>query len=107
MKPVPLKFSRESFYGFDMADEDVGPGDHRPLAIEVKHLFESMVADADEKNEELFLTKELDHALRRFLIDPTFGSLNHLLEVSPILVPHVSELMELLKTVRGLPANDL
>jgi hypothetical protein len=107
MTPVPLKFTRESFYGFNMTDDEVGPGDYRPLAIEVKHLFESMVADADEKNEELFLTKELDHALRRLLVDPTNGSLNHRLEVSPTLGPHVSELKELLRIVSDRPSNDV
>ena len=94
---VPRKFTSESFYGFDMSDEEVGVGEFRSLAIELKHLFESIAAEADEKNEEVFFTKDLDHALRRFLVDPTKPSLDHLLEVSPTLVPHVKELQELLR----------
>ncbi len=94
---ISRKFTRESFYGFDMRDDDVGPGEHHGLAIELKHLFESIAADADEQNDEVFFTRELDHALRRFLVDPTKHSLEHLLEVSPALVRTVEELQSLLR----------
>jgi len=94
---LPPRFTRESFWGFDMTDDEVGPGEYRSLAIELKHLFESMVADADEKNEEVFFTKDFDHAMRRFIVDPTTPSLDHLLEVSPTLIPHVEELQALLR----------
>lgn len=103
--PVPLKFTRESFYGFDMTDEDIGSGEYRSLAIEVKHLFESIAADADEKNEEVFFTKELDHALRRFLIDPSKASLEYLLEVCPTLAQHSGELNELLRMLQDPEGN--
>lgn len=99
--PIPLNFTRESFYGFDMTDEQVGPGEYRSLAIEVKHIFEGIATDADEKNEEAFLTKELDHALRRFLVDPSKASLEYLLEVSPILAQPAGELSELLRMLPG------
>jgi hypothetical protein len=98
---VPLRCTKESFFGFEMADEEVGPGQHRKLAVEIKQLFEAMVADADEKNEEIFLTKELDHALRRFLVDPSQASLDHLLEVSPTLVQPAGELSELIRAMCG------
>ena len=68
-----------------MHDDKVGPGEHRRLAIELKHLFEGIAADADEQNDEIFFTKELEHALRRFLVEPTKPALEHLLEVSPTL----------------------
>lgn len=103
--PIPLKFTRESFYGFDMTDEEVGPGEYRSLAVEVKHLFESIAIEADEKNEEIFLTKELDHALRRFLIDPSKASLEYLLEVSPDLDQHTKELSELIRMLPGHQVN--
>lgn len=99
IESIPPNFTRESFYGFEMTDDEVGPGDYRRLAIEIKHLFESMAADADEKNEEIFFTQELDHALRRFLVDPTKASFEHLLEVSPILVRPAAELQKLLGIV--------
>jgi hypothetical protein len=97
---VPKKFSRESFYGFDMADEDVGQGEHRQLAIEIKHLFEGIVEDANEKNEEIFLTPDLEHALRRFVLDPANASLIHLLEISPYLGDTFTELQMLLRLIR-------
>lgn len=94
---IPRGFTRESFCGFDMNDDEVGPGEYRGLAIELKHLFESIANDADEENDEVFFAQDLDHALRRFLIDPTKPSLEHLLKVSPTLVPHVEELQSLLR----------
>jgi hypothetical protein len=94
---ISLKFTRESFYGFDMNDDEVGPGEHRTLAIELKHLFEVIAADADEQNDEVFFTKDLELALRRFLVDPTKSSLEHLLEVSPTLIQPVKELQSLLR----------
>jgi len=99
MDDIPPNFTKESFYGFEMTDDEVGPGDHRRLAIEIKHLFEAVVADADEKNEEIFFTRDLDHALRRFLVYPTKASLERLLEVSPSLVQPAAELKELLGMV--------
>jgi hypothetical protein len=80
-----------------MADDDVGPGDHRTLAIELKHLFEGIAGNADEQNDEIFLPRDLDHALRRFLVDPTQASLDHLLKVSPTLLSTVEELQSLLR----------
>ena len=97
---IPKKFSRESFYGFGMADEDVGQGEHRQLAMEIKHLFDGIVEDADEKNEEIFLTPDLEHALRRFVLDPTDASLTHLLEVSPYLGDTFTGLQMLLRMIR-------
>ena len=94
---ISRKFTRESFYGFNMNDDEVGPGEHHGLAIELKHLFEGIAADADEQNDEVFFTRELDHALRRFLVDPTKPSLEHLLEVSPTLILPVEELQSLLR----------
>jgi hypothetical protein len=94
---VPHKFTQESFYGFDMNDDEVGPGEYRCLAIELKHLFEGIAADADEQNDEIFFTRDLEHALRRFLVDPTKSSLEHLLEVSPTLIQPVEELQSLLR----------
>lgn len=91
------KFSKEFFYGFDMSDDEVGPGECRNFAIELKHLFEGIAADANEQNDEIFFTKELEHALRRFLVDPTEPALEHLLEVSPTLVEPVKELQSLLQ----------
>jgi len=94
---ISRKFTRESFYGFDMNDDEVGLGEHRSLAIELKHLFEGIAADADEQNDEVFFTRDLEHALRRFLVDPTKPSLEHLLEVSPTLILPVEELQSLLR----------
>jgi hypothetical protein len=96
MKEIPPGFNRESFCGFDMRDEEVGPGEHRSLAIEVKHLFEGIANDADESNEEVFFVPELEHALRRFLVDPSQASLGHLSEVSPTLVSTIEHLQELI-----------
>ncbi|MGD0798270.1 MAG: hypothetical protein ABR910_11155 [Acidobacteriaceae bacterium] len=79
-----------------MNDAEVGPGVHHGLAIELKHLFEAIAADADEQNDEVFFTRDLDHALRRFFVDPTKPSLDHLLEVSPVLIRPVEELQLLL-----------
>ena len=56
---IPGKFTSESFGSFDMRDDEVGPGECRTLAIELKRLFEGIAADADEQNEEIFLEKEL------------------------------------------------
>jgi hypothetical protein len=97
MADVPGKFTKESFYGFDMNDDEVGPGECRALALELKHLFEGIAADADEQNDEIFFTKELEHALRRFLVDPAKPALQHLLEISPTLVGPVEELQSLLR----------
>jgi len=94
---ISRKFTRESFYGFDLNDDEVGLGEHRSLAIELKHLFEGIAADADEQNDEVFFTRDLEHALRRFLVDPTKPSLEHLLEVSPTLILPVEELQSLLR----------
>lgn len=94
---IPREFMRESFYGFDMNDDEVGPGEYRCLAIELKHLFEGIVTDADDLNDEIFFTRDLEHALRRFLVDPTKPSLEHLLEVSPTLIGPVEELQSLLR----------
>jgi hypothetical protein len=93
------KFTKDSFYGFDMNDDEVGPGECRALAIELKHLFEGIAAEADEQNDEIFLTKDLEHALRRFLVDPTKPALEHLLEVSPTLIGPVEELQSLLRMI--------
>jgi hypothetical protein len=68
---VTKKYTRESFSGFDMNDDEVGPGECRSLAIELKRLIEAMAADAHEQNDEIFFSRDLEHALRRFLIDPT------------------------------------
>lgn len=97
--PLPSNVTPESFYGFDITDDEVGPGEYRPLAIEIKHLFEGMVTDADEKFEEIFLDRDLDHALRRLMIDPSKAALEHLLEISPTLVGPVKELIELVRMV--------
>ncbi len=94
---IPDKFTSESFGGFDMSDDEVGPGECRDLAMELKRLFEGIAADSDQKNDEIFLTKELEHALRRFLVDPTKPALKHLLEVSPTLLAPVEELQSLLR----------
>jgi len=94
---IPRDFTKESFYGFDMDDDEVGPGEYRGLAIELKHLFEAIANDADEKNEEVFFTKDLDHAVRRFLVDPTKACLDHLLDVSPTFNPYVEEMQSLLR----------
>lgn len=94
---IPPKFTRSSFYGFDMRDEDVGMGEYRALAVELKHIFEAIANEADEGHEEIFFAKDLDHALRRFLVDPSGPSLQYLLEVSPTLNSVVSELQSLLK----------
>jgi hypothetical protein len=97
MNKLPPGFTRECFYGFDMSDDEVGPGEHRDLAVEIKHLFEAVASDADEKNEEIYLSQELDHALRRFIIDPTSSSLEYLLDVSPTLAKPVADLTQLLR----------
>jgi hypothetical protein len=94
---IPRDFTKESFYGFDMDDDEVGPGEYRSLAIELKHLFEAIANDADEKNDEVFFTEDLDHAVRRFLVDPTKHSLDHLLEVSPTFNPYFKEMQSLLQ----------
>lgn len=94
---IPRNFTKESFYGFDMDDDEVGPGEYRSLAIELKHLFEAIANDADEKNEEVFFTRDLDHAVRRFLVDPTKPSLDHLLDVSPTFNPYFEEMQSLLR----------
>lgn len=95
MKPIPPGFSRESFWGFDMKDTEVGPGACRHVAIEIKHAFEGMVREADERNEEFFLPIEVEHALRRFLVDPSQSSLDYLLEVSPALAEPVKAIRSL------------
>lgn len=97
--------SRESFYGFNMTDDEVGPGNRRDLAIEVKHIFEGIANEADEKNEEIFLAPELEHAVRRFVVDPCQASLDYLLEASPVLTDTFSELQALLNIVRGTPKD--
>lgn len=79
-------FRQEAFYGFDMTDNEVGPGQWRAVAVELKHAFEGIAADADRKNEEILLPPELEHALRRLLVDPCQASLDYLLEVSPALI---------------------
>jgi hypothetical protein len=94
---IPLNFTKESFYGFDMDDDQVGPGEYRHLAIEVKHLFEAIANEAAEENDEVFFTKDLDHAIRRFLVDPTKSSLDNLLDVSPTFIPYVEEMQSLLR----------
>jgi hypothetical protein len=73
------------------------PGECRSLAIEPKRLFEGLATEADELTDEIYLTKELEHALRRFLVDPTKPALEHMLEVSPALVGPVEELQSLLR----------
>jgi hypothetical protein len=95
---ITSKFTQESFWGFDFSDEDVGPGEWRRVAIEIKRIFEEIAEDALARSEEVFLDRELDHALRRFLVDPSNPSLQHLLEVSPILVSTVAELKSLLRS---------
>jgi hypothetical protein len=94
---IPRNFTKESFYGFNMDDDEVGLGEYRDLAIELKHLFEAIAIDAEEKLEEVFFTKDLDHAVRRFILDPTKPSLDHLLDVSPVFNPYFEEMQSLLR----------
>ena len=90
-EPLPENF-RSAFCGFDMTDEEVGIGPFRPIAIELKHLFESLLVDADEKNEELFLTPELEAALVRFFKQPQSFYIGSLLALSPSLIDPVREI---------------
>jgi hypothetical protein len=94
------------FYGFDITDEEVGPGEYHALAIKVKHIFEGIASDADEKNEEIFLDPKLEHTLRRFLVDPSQASRTHLVEVSPVLAPELNQLVELTRMATGPPHTD-
>ncbi len=100
MENIPPNCSQESFFGFMMSDEDVGPGKYRDLAVEVKQLFEGLVIEADEKNEEIFLDRNLERALRRFIVDPSQPNLDHLLEVSPTLLEPFEELQALIRMVK-------
>lgn len=95
--PLPMNVTRESFYGFDITDDEVGRGEYSRLALEIKHIIEAMVDEADQKNEEISFTQDLDHALRRFVLDPSKSSLEHLLSVSPTFVGLTEELLALLK----------
>jgi hypothetical protein len=56
---IPGTFPKECLYGFDTSDDAVGPGECRALAIELKHLYEGIAADADEQNAEIVPTKAL------------------------------------------------
>jgi hypothetical protein len=95
MEPLPKSMGSESFSGFDMNDDEVADGVYRHVAIELKHVFEGMVAEADETNEECFLAKDLEHALRRLMVDPSQSSLEYLLEVSPVLSEPVNTILSL------------
>ena len=85
----------EPFGGFDISDEEVCSGSYRDIAIELKHLFESLVIDADEKNEELFLASDLVLALTNFVRVPSSFTLCSLLAVSPTLYEPIVEITRL------------
>jgi len=85
----------ESFWGFDLADDEIGQSDYSKLALEVKHLFESVVLDADEKNQEVFLSKDLVKALKAFVSRPSNFTLCVLLSVSPSMYEPIVEMTRL------------
>ena len=92
---IPEGFSKESFSGFYLDDEEVGEGEFRAVAIEVKHCFEAMVQDADEKNEEFFLPIIVETALRNLLRNPCEWTITQLLVVSPSLYEPLLEITRL------------
>lgn len=78
-----------------MTDEEVGDGSYRVIAIELKHLFESMWIDADAENDEIFLSVDLENSLTTFLRMPSQFTLCALISVSPTLLEPVREITRL------------
>ncbi len=85
----------ESFYGFEMTDEQVGEGPYQAIALELKHVFESLAREAAKGNEEMFLSGQLQEALAEFFWRPTLPTLTHILDVSPSLHASIVEIARL------------
>jgi hypothetical protein len=94
-KEVPANFSGESFSGFYITDEEVGPGRYRAIAIEVKHLFESLLVDHHKENQEFFLAPDFETALHAFVRRPSNFTLSVLLSTSPNLIEPITEITRL------------
>ncbi|HEY5329513.1 MAG TPA: hypothetical protein VIJ79_06495 [Acidobacteriaceae bacterium] len=94
-EPLPEGFGPESFAGFDMTDNEVGEGEMRSIAIELKHNFEAIYLDAEEENEEIFLPTDLVRCLRDFFNSPHNFNLARILVVSPSLYEPVLEIARL------------
>ena len=88
---LPEGFSG-AFTGFDMTDDEVGQGTFRAVAIELKHNIEASWIEADEANEEYFLSDRLTQALTNFLKQPEQFQLAHVLMVSPSLREALTEI---------------
>jgi hypothetical protein len=92
-QPVPDGFSTESFSGFYLSDHEIPDGPYRPVAIEIKHLFESLLKEADDVNEEIFLDANLKSALEAFVRRPDNVSLCFLLAAGPSLYESILEIV--------------
>jgi hypothetical protein len=101
MDALPDSVGRHAFTGFDMTDDKVGDGVYRHIALELKHVFEGMVAEADEVNQECFLAMDLEHALENLMVNPCKSNLDHLLKVSPALIETVGLMSKVLGNPMG------
>ena len=89
----------EPFHGFEMTDEQIPEGPFRPVAIELKHVFEELRTHADVAGHALFLPQHVQDALSEFFWRPCLPTLTRLLEVSPTLHESISDI-----TQRAAPA---
>ncbi len=87
--------SPEAFYGFEMTDEQIGEGPYRPVALELKHLFEHMVREAEKVNEELSLSVHFQQVLTEFLWRPGQQTLAKVLVASPSMHDSIVEVTRL------------
>jgi hypothetical protein len=101
MDALPDSIARHAFTGFDMTDDEVGKGVYRHIAIELKHVFEGMVVDADEASQECFLATDVEYALEGLMLNPCRANLDHLLSVSPALIESVGMMSKILANPMG------
>ena len=87
--------SPEAFYGFEMTDEQVGEGAYRPVALELKHLFEHLFREAEKANEELSLSVHFQQVLTDFLWRPGQQTLARVLAASPSMHASIVEVTRL------------
>ena len=87
--------SPEAFHGFEMTDEQVGEGPYRPVAVELKHLFEHLVREAENVNEELSLSSHFQQVLTEFLWRPSQQTMAQVLTASPSMHDSIVEITRL------------
>ena len=82
----------EPFHGFEMTDEQIPDTPFRPVALELKHVFEAMTSQVATTDHAIFLPQQVQDALSEFFWRPSRPALEHILQTSPALHDSIAEI---------------